>query len=245
MVTELNKTVPANQRGALDEATTNLPANLRLRTCLHFPLQDVKFLATVNYGGSPWHDFGWITVADDQEGAEPDPVEPATMRMLVKFWAFTKWKGRLYAFVTYFTKVTGTVSHPILAKYKHQHVTRYNRATKSMQLVQPFYAISVDSIIATAAVFPDPDYIGHPDAPDFQVLLHESWVYLCGGKAGMLPSVELLHVVPESVALPSMPNQFPKGCGNKSTGDEEEDDEEEEDALIEDGDEVEYDDETA
>lgn len=241
MVTELNKAVPANKRGTLDEAATMLPANLRLRTCLMFPLQSVKFRASPDYGGMPWYDFGWITVADNQEGAEINPMDPSSSRMLVKFWAFTRWKGQLYAFVTYFTKMQDRHPHPILVKYKHLHVTRYNRRTKSMKPVQPFYAVNVSSIISTAAVFRDPDYTGRDDAPDYQVLLHEPWVMLSGGRAGMLPSVDMLDVPPEAVTLPSMPQKKNKKSGEEKRGGDEVNDTDDE--LIDDDEEVEYEDE--
>jgi hypothetical protein len=145
----------------------HLPTNLNLRRVCAFPEQGVKFRACADYGGKPWFDYCWLRVADDQPGADLDLQDSSEKRMLAQIWAFTKWKGRCYVFVELFQRVhreEGVRPHPMLRKYKYFVYRNDGR------LVHPFYAFDVSSIIATAVVFPDPDFETGPSVVEKQIL---------------------------------------------------------------------------
>lgn len=192
----MKKAVPEGDIKSLDEAALGAPANIRLRVCLVHSESGVRFRACANYGGAPWFDFGWLRVDEDQEGAEDDPTEEGASRVLAKFWGFTKWKGKYYAFVNYYRRARVHHQHPVLRKYEHLPV----RGARGRS-VAPFFAVSVSSVVGAVVVFPDPDFSSCNNA-ESRVLVHEPFKVLVGGLEGSVPSRSLFPPPPATVPLP-------------------------------------------
>ena len=151
-----------------------------------------------------------------------DPADDAYWRLLVRFWGFTKWRGELYAYVTYYARVRGVAHpHPVLVKYRH--LTTRDRNGRP---AASFHAVPVESVVATAGVFPCPDFANraHNRFED-EVLYRPPLVTLAGGP-GATPSADLLPEVPdpESVRLPAPPRARGQGGGEEVEDDDESDD---------------------
>ena len=198
LVGALLEAVPDDHKEALmRDFLGQHPTNLKLRRVCSFPDQAVKFRAFADYGGKPWFDYCWLRVADDQPGAEPDVVDPTEKRMLAQLWAFTKWKGKCYVFVELLQRVhreEGVRPHPTLRKYKYYVYKREGR------LAHPFYAFDLGSIVATAVVFPDPDFEVGPTVVEKQILYVPSVAELMGSSS-KLPSETFLPKPPDRVVV--------------------------------------------
>ena len=163
-----------DDRPLLTETYHN-PKNVKVYGVLKFPNDGIAFHAQPSNGGKPWFDFGWLSVSDDQPGAEMDPFNRNAKRMLVKFWGFPEVNNVVYAIVTYYRRTRS--SHPLLKSYKLLPV--YRRGVK----VLPLYAIKPNCILGSAVVFPDPDN-------EDQVLFMPSDAEICKGSNKHLPDID-------------------------------------------------------
>jgi len=209
MIAALAEVVPDDHKAALMADVLNTqPTNLTVRQSCVYPGQGITFRAMAAYREKPWFDYCWLRVTDDQPGSEEDWTDPSEHRMLAQIWGFTKWMGKKYVFVDLFQRVyreEGVNPHPMLRKYKW-----FVYARRDGRLLPPFYAFEVSSIIATACVFPDPDFEEYPTVSEKQVLYVPSVAELMGSA----------NTLPDESFLPRLPARV--------TMDDEEDDEEEE-----------------
>ena len=99
----------------------NAPVDIRIYTHLNYDRDQVVFKAIPNFGGTPWFDYGFISIAEGHPCAEVDPMsvvedeeseeeeeekeekEP-NYRALVRFWGFVRHGGVDYALVDLFEK---------------------------------------------------------------------------------------------------------------------------------------------
>ena len=199
--------VPGGSETELNEVATGVPCNVTVHKRLNFPRDGVAFRAYPEYKKAPWFDYGWVSVDRRQRGCEPDPVYPGSYRVLVRFWGFTEYGGKAYAFVDYYTKavlLAGEVEHPVFKKYCYLK----DRAPGNRgPLVPPFYCVPASSVVGTAAVYADPDYPQKPYSSTensyHTVLYHPSFVELCDPASCSpykLPSKDLFPPLPDGAA---------------------------------------------
>lgn len=192
----LLETVPAEHKHALMlDFTGEQPQDLIIRRSCAFPKQSVIFRAYADYDGKPWFDYCWLRVNASQGGSEIDPMVPLEKRQLGQVFGFTKWKGKAYVFVELYQRVynePGIRKHPILRKYKYWLVRRGGA------VVHPVYAFDVKHIIATAVVFPDPDFTPLSSGLEKEVLYIPSIAEMMLSSSG-LPGEANMPRVPDRV----------------------------------------------
>jgi len=199
MIGALLDTVPEDDKPHLLEDFTGVrPMNLTIRRVCSFPRQNVKLHAHADYNGKPWFDYCWLRVSDDQPGADRDALDLSLRRMLAQVWGFTRWMGKYYVFVDLFQRIhreEGVRPHPMLWKYKY---FVYHRGEEG--LAPPFYAFEMESVIATAVVFPDPDFEVHPTVAEKQILYVPTVAELMGSSS-KLPTENFLPVPPVEILM--------------------------------------------
>jgi hypothetical protein len=246
----MRKAVPDDQKRDFVHPP-NAPVDVRIHTHLHYDRDQVCFKAIPNYNGSPWFDYGFISIDENHKCAEEDPIvdeedeeeEPRgeeeeveekepTYRALVRFWGFVTHQGNDYALVDLFEKEHK--NRPISSDFLHKILRPYKWVE--------FGAVPVDCIIATAVVFPNLDHDPTAEGVYRRVLYHPSFTELCGGSRRYLPKadmwagdVEDCYVDPDDWEEEKKDQDEESSAGEEE--EEEEEDEEDEDEEDEDEDE--------
>ena len=175
---------------------TEGPVNLKIAARLSYPDAKIIIHADPDCLGKPWHDFGWLRVDQDEDGSENDPSDPEEHRLLVKFWGFTKVRGRTYALVDYYERWAPKrePKHLVFRKYRLQMVLKHGRP------VPRFYAVDIGCIVSGAVWFPDPD---HSTEARPAVLYVPPFVELCGGNTLSIPPMTFLPAIRGSPVDPT------------------------------------------
>jgi len=195
VVKEMRNTVPSEDAADLDLVMTGA-AELSIYTELKYPGDKLIFRADPSYRGEAWFDFAWIAVEEQQGVTEVDPLDATRHRVLVRLRGFCTWKEKDYALCEYFRPATGREDyfpeglppHPIFKRYRWSHQTRRGRR------VAPFYVVPLGCVVGAVTAFREADVVDR--FAHAAVTVVPSFVELCGGKADLCPSDDMLPKPP-------------------------------------------------